>query len=157
MWVKPNFSASAMRCSMRFTGRTSPLNPTSPAMHQPASMAVSTLLESTAAMTLRSMAKSVTRSPPAMLMNTSFCMSLKPTRFSSTASNMLRRRWSKPVAVRCGVPYAADETKACVSTKKGRTPSMAAEMATPERPSWSCVSSNSEGLETGRRPSCRIS
>ena len=104
MSLKPNFSASAMRCSMRFTGRTSPLRPTSPAMHQPDSMGVSTLLDSTAAMTLRSMARSVTRRPPAMFMNTSFCISLKPTRFSRTASSMFRRRWSKPVAERWGVP-----------------------------------------------------
>ena len=93
-----------MRASMRLTGRTSPLSPTSPAMHHPLSMGVSTLDERTAAMTLRSMAMSVTRSPPAMLRKTSFCMSLKPTRFSSTASSMLSRRWSKPVADRWGVP-----------------------------------------------------
>lgn len=82
MSVNPSFSASAIRCSIRFIGRTSPLRPTSPAIHQPGSMAVSTLLDSTAAMTLRSMARSVTRSPPAIFTNTSFCISLNPTRFS---------------------------------------------------------------------------
>lgn len=135
MSVNPSFSASAIRCSIRFIGRTSPLRPTSPAIHQPGSMAVSTLLDSTAAMTLRSMARSVTRSPPAIFTNTSFCISLNPTRFSSTASSMFSRRCSNPVAERCGVPYAADDTRACVSTRKGRTPSMAELMATPERPS----------------------
>ena len=49
-------------------------------------------------------ARRTTRMPPAMLRNTSFCASLKPTRFSSTARSMLRRRRSKPVADRCGVP-----------------------------------------------------
>ena len=110
--VKPSFSASPIRCSMRLIGRTSPLRPTSPAMHHPASIAVSTLLDNTAAITLKSMARSVTRSPPAIFTKTSFCVSLKPTRFSRTASNMFRRRWSNPVAERCGVPYAADETRA---------------------------------------------
>ena len=89
---------------MRVTGRISPLSPTSPAMHTWRSMAVSTLLDSTAAITLRSMAGSVTRMPPAMFRKTSFCSSLKPTRFSSTASSMFRRRMSKPVVERCGVP-----------------------------------------------------
>ena len=46
--------------------------PTSPAMHHPCSIGVSTLLDSTAAMTLRSMARSVTLRPPAILTNTSF-------------------------------------------------------------------------------------
>ena len=43
--LKPNFSASLMRCSMRFTGRISPLSPTSPAMQTPVSISVSMLLE----------------------------------------------------------------------------------------------------------------
>ncbi len=97
---------------IRFTGLTSPLSPTSPAIHHPASMAVSTLLDNTAAITLKSIARSVTRSPPAIFRNTSFCISLNPTRFSSTASSILSRRWSNPVAVRWGVPYAADDTNA---------------------------------------------
>ena len=67
-------------------------------------MGVSTLLDNTAAMTLKSIAGSVTRRPPAMLRNTSFAPNLKPTRFSSTANNIFRRRKSKPVADRCGVP-----------------------------------------------------
>ena len=100
----PNLAASATRCSMRFTGRISPLNPTSPAMQTPSSMPVSTLLLNTAAITERSMAGSVTFSPPAMLRNTSFCARRKPTRFSSTASSMFSRRRSKPVAERWGVP-----------------------------------------------------
>ena len=157
MCWKPSFSASAMRCSIRLTGRTSPLKPTSPAMHHPASIAVSTLLLSTAAITLKSIAKSVTLRPPAILRNTSFCISLKPTLFSNTAKSMLSRRWSNPVAERWGVPYAAVETNACVSTKNGRTPSMALLMATPESPSWSSVNRSSDGLLTCRRPPCSIS
>ena len=102
--MNPNFWASAMRRSMRVTGRISPLSPHSPAMATERSMGVSTLLDSTAAMTLRSMAGSVTRMPPAMLRNTSLAPSLKPTRFSSTARSMLSLRRSKPVAERCGVP-----------------------------------------------------
>ena len=103
-WANPSFSASRMRDSILLTGRTSPLRPTSPAMHQPGSIEVSTLLESTAAITLRSVARSVTRKPPAMFRKTSFCINLNPTRFSSTASNMFNLRWSKPVLLRCGVP-----------------------------------------------------
>ena len=153
MSVNPSFSASASRCSIRFTGRTSPLSPTSPAIHQPCSMGVSTLLDSTAAMILRSMARSVTLIPPAMFMKTSFCISLNPTRFSSTASSMLSLRWSNPVAARCGVPYAADDTRACVSTRNGRAPSIAELIATPERPERSCARSISDGLFTSRSPS----
>ena len=78
-------------------------------------------------------------------------------RFSNTARSMLRRRWSKPVADRCGVPYAAVDTKAWVSKRKGRTPSMAAVMATPDNPSWSWLRSNSDGLLTARSPVCCIS
>ena len=104
MWVKPSFSASEMRCSILLTVRTSPLSPTSPAIHHPTSIGVSTLLDNTATMTLRSIAKSVTRKPPAILRKTSFCMSLNPTRFSSTANSILSLRCSKPVAERCGVP-----------------------------------------------------
>ena len=52
--LNPNFSASAMRCSIRLTGRTSPLNPTSPAIHHPASIGVSTFDDNTAAITLKS-------------------------------------------------------------------------------------------------------
>ena len=57
----------------------------------------------TALMTGRSMAGSLTRSPPAMLRKTSFWISLNPARFSSTARSMFMRRRSKPVALRCGV------------------------------------------------------
>lgn len=79
--LKPSFSASPMRCSMRFTGRISPDRPISPAMHTSGSMAVSMLLERMALMTARSIAGSFTFNPPAILRNTSFCASLKPTRF----------------------------------------------------------------------------
>ena len=142
---------------MLYTGLTSPDSPTSPHMHHPCSIGVSTLLDSTAAITERSIARSVIRIPPAMLMNTSFCMSLKPTRFSSTASSILSRRWSKPVAERCGVPYAAVDTRACVSTRKGRIPSIVDDIAIPERSSWLRVSSSSEGFDTCRSPVCCIS
>ena len=36
---------------------------------------------------------------------------------------------------------------------KGRMPSMAAAIATPLNPSWFCVSNNSDGLLTSRKPS----
>ena len=75
-----------------------------PAIHQPCSIGASTLLLNTAANTLKSMAGSVTLNPPAIFRNTSFCISLNPTRFSRTARSMFKRRWSKPVAERCGVP-----------------------------------------------------
>ena len=61
-----------------------------------------------------------------------------------------------------GVPfdqeaYAAVLTRDCTSIRKGRIPSMAADMATPLSPSRSCVSNNSEGLLTSRSPFCNIS
>ena len=43
---------------------------------------------------------------------------------------------------------AAEETKACVSKRKGRTPSIAALIAMPESPSCSWLSSSSDGLFT---------
>ena len=63
----------------------------------------------------------------------------------------------REVAERCGVPYAAVDTKACVSRRKGRKPSMAEVMATPDSPSWSWFSNSSEGLLTDRSPLCCIS
>ncbi len=160
MSVKPSFSASWRRTSMRLTGRTSPDSPTSPHRHQPWGMGVSTLLDRTAAITERSIAVSVTLMPPAMLRNTSFCTSLNPTLFSSTARSIPRRRWSKPVAVRWGVPYAAEETSAWVSMSSGRIPSMATAIATPDMSGASSPrsdKSSSDGFKTGRRPPVSIS
>ena len=149
--------ASPMRCSMRFTGRISPDRPISPAMHTSGSMAVSMLLERIELMTARSIAGSFTFNPPAILRNTSFCASLKPTRFSNTASSIFMRRMSNPVAERCGLPYTALLTNACVSMRNGLMPSIAEAMAMPLIPSWSWLSSSSDGLLTCRNPSCRIS
>ena len=102
--VKPSFSASRIRCSIRLMGRISPERPTSPAIHTFFSMAMSTLDDRMAEITARSMAGSLTLSPPAMFRKTCFCAILKPARYSSTASNILSRRMSKPVQERCGVP-----------------------------------------------------
>ena len=157
MRLNPNFSASPMRCSIRFTGRISPDSPISPAIQTSGSIDASMLEERIALITARSMAGSFTFSPPAILRNTSFCASLKPTRFSSTANSIFIRRRSNPVAERCGLPYTAELTNACVSIKNGRTPSMAEAIATPLIPSWSCERSSSDGLLTCRSPSCRIS
>ena len=157
MRLKPSFCASAMRCSMRLTERISPANPTSPQRQVAASRAISILLLRTAARTARSIAVSSTRRPPAILRKTSFCSSLNPTRFSKTARSMFRRLPSKPVEERWGVPYAAEETRACTSIMNGRTPSTAAAIAMPERPSRAVERSSSEGLVTSRKPSCRIS
>ena len=92
-----------------------------------------------------------------MFRNTSFWPSLKPARRSSTASSMFRRRTSKPVALRCAVPYTADETSACTSKRKGRLPSSMADMAVPESPASCMGMSISEGLATSRRPDPVIS
>jgi hypothetical protein len=58
----------------------------------------------------KSMAGSSTLIPPAIFKKTSCVPMRKPQRFSSTASNMFNRFWSKPVGVRCGVPYEAGLT-----------------------------------------------
>ena len=102
--LKPNFSASRMRCSIRLTGRISPESPTSPVIQVPASIAISILEESIALITAKSIAGSLTFMPPAILRKTSFCANLNPTLFSKTASNIFIRRRSNPVADRCGVP-----------------------------------------------------
>ena len=115
-------------------------------------MGKSKLEDKTAATTARSQAGSETFSPPAMFRNTSFCPSLKPARFSSTASNIFSRRTSKPVADRWAVPYTAELTSACTSNRKGRVPSSMALTAVPLKPS-SCIGiSISEGLDTCRSP-----
>ena len=101
---KPSFSASRIRCSILGTGRTSPASPISAAKHRDLSIGISTLEESTAAATARSMAGSSTEMPPVILRNTSLAPNLKPARFSRTASSMFRRFALKPVADRCGVP-----------------------------------------------------
>ena len=49
--LKPNFSASPIRCSIRFTGRISPDSPISPAMQTSGSMAASILEERMALIT----------------------------------------------------------------------------------------------------------
>ena len=69
--LKPSFSASPMRWSMRVTWRISPERPTSPAMHTCFLIAISTLLDKMAHITAKSRAGSLTFSPPAMLRNTS--------------------------------------------------------------------------------------
>jgi hypothetical protein len=43
MVEKPNFSASCMRCSTLFTGRISPVKPTSPAKQKSLSIVMSSL------------------------------------------------------------------------------------------------------------------
>ena len=93
-----------MRWSMRVTGRISPDKPTSAAKHILDAIGISSLLESIAHTTAKSIAGSSTRKPPAIFKNTSFIPNLKPQRFSSTASNILSLRKSKPVLERCGVP-----------------------------------------------------
>ena len=88
-----------IRLSVWATGRISPLRPISPAKHTSEGIAKSKLDESTALITARSQAGSLTLSPPAMLRNTSFTLSLNPALFSSTARSMFRRLTSKPVAL----------------------------------------------------------
>ena len=70
---------------------------------------------------------------------------------------MFIRRVSKPVLERWGVAYTAELTSACVSMRKGRTPSMATAMAVPLSLRSLCVIRCSEGFSTGRRPDWRIS
>ena len=103
MRLKPRRAASEMRLSVWETGRISPLSPTSPAKQLSEGIAKSKLDESTAQITARSQAGSLTLMPPAMLRNTSLALSLKPARFSSTASSMFSLRMSNPVAERWAV------------------------------------------------------
>ena len=152
MRLKPTRAASTARRAAWETGRISPLRPTSPAKHTSAGMGMSKVEESTATITARSQAGSVMRRPPAIFRNTSFWPSLKPARRSSTARSIFRRRTSKPVALRCAVPYTADETSACTSKRKGRLPSSMADMAVPLSPASCMGMSISEGLATSRRP-----
>ncbi len=116
---------------MRFTGRISPDKPTSPAKQVSLATEMSKLEDSTALITERSIPGSFILSPPAMFKKTSFCANLNPARFSKTANSIFILRISNPVADRCGLPYAAELTKDCVSIKKGRTPSMVAEIVAP--------------------------
>jgi len=56
-----------MRCSIRETGRTSPVNPISPARHKSLETERSKSDESTAAITAKSIAGSLTFNPPAIV------------------------------------------------------------------------------------------
>src|SRR5687767_7104911 len=104
IFSKPNFSASAILCSMRCTARISPLNPTSPAKQTESGSGTSSYELSNAHNTAKSMDGSSTFNPPAIFRKTSFTPKWKPPFFSKTASNNCRRRRSKPETVRCGVP-----------------------------------------------------
>ena len=85
--------------------------------------------------TARSQAVSLTLMPPATFRKTSLAESLKPALFSRTASSMLSLRTSYPVADRCGIPYAAVETRAWISMRNGLEPSTMLPTATPLRAS----------------------
>ena len=89
--------------------------------------------DKTAEITARSIAGSFTFIPPAILRKTSLATSLNPARFSKTANNIFNLLRSNPVDDRCGVPYTAELTSACVSIRKGLIPSIVAEMDTPLR------------------------
>ncbi len=115
-------------------------------------MGISSLLERTAQTNAKSIPGSSTFIPPAMFKKTSFTPNLNPQRFSNTASNIDNLLKSKPVDERCGVPYAAELTKACVSINIGRMPSMVAAMATPLTNSSLAVINISEGLLTSLKP-----
>ncbi len=93
-----------MRCSSLATGLISPDSPTSPAKVVCWSTGASRFDDSTALTTARSMAGSLTFSPPAIFRNTSFTPSRNPALFSSTARSMFSLRVSNPVELLCGVP-----------------------------------------------------
>lgn len=67
MRLKPSFSASCTRCSMRETRLTSPVKPTSPIKQSNPSTVKSLKLEAVATMIPKSTAGSVNLTPPATL------------------------------------------------------------------------------------------
>ena len=141
-----------MRCSTRVTGRISPARPTSAAKQISLATEMSSLLDNIAATTARSIAVSSTEIPPVIFKNTSLAPSLKPARFSKTARIIFKRLALYPVALRCGVPYTAVLTSACISIISGRIPSKVAAIAVPLKSSSFLEISISEGLETSRKP-----
>ena len=155
--LNPSFSASRIRCSILLTGRISPERPTSPAKHIRLLIGISMFEDKTAEITARSIAGSFTFIPPAILRKTSLATSLNPARFSKTANNIFNLLRSNPVDDRCGVPYTAELTSACVSIRKGLIPSIVAEMDTPLRFSSMWETNNSDGLCTSLRPMLLIS
>ena len=146
-----------MRCSTRLTARISPDKPISPAKQVLNGTGISSCDEIMAAASPRSIAGSSTRMPPVIFRNTSLAPNLKPQRFSRTASSMLMRLVSKPVAVRWGVPYGESLTRACVSIIMGRRPSKVVEMVMPLKGSSRWESNISDGFDTSRSPSPSIS
>ena len=148
----PSRAASLILLSICPTGRISPLRPTSAAKQCLVEMGSSKLDERMAAATARSHAGSLTLSPPAIFKKTSLAESLNPALFSSTARSILSRLASNPVALRCGIPYAAVETSDWISIRKGLVPSSMLPTAIPLRLS-SCTGVRiSEGLATSLRP-----
>ena len=157
MVENPSFSASWMRWSTRFTGLISPERPTSPAKQKSLLTGMSSLEDKIAATTAKSIAGSSTEIPPVTFKKTSLAPNRKPARFSKTARIMFNRLALYPVVLRCGVPYTAVLTKACISSIKGRMPSRVVAIAVPDNSSSLCEIKISEGLDTSRKPLPNIS
>ena len=118
---------------------------------------ISSLEDKIAATTAKSIAGSSTEIPPVMFKKTSLAPKRKPARFSKTAKIIFSLLALYPVVLRCGVPYTAVLTKACISSIKGRIPSKVVAMAVPDNSSSLCEIKISDGLDTSRKPLPNIS
>ena len=76
-----------------------------------------------------------------------------PQRFSSTANSMFTRLKSTPTTVLRGSPKGVWDTRAWISVKMGRFPSMAAVITDPDTGSSLASRNSPEGLATSRSPS----
>ena len=80
--------------------------------------------EARARHTARSAPGSAMRTPPTAETYTSWRRRVSPARRSSTASSRARRPLSNPVADRRGLTIGLGTTRACISTSRGRCPSI---------------------------------
>ena len=101
----------------------------------------------------RSMAGSWSESPPETLTKMSSWKNFTPSLFSMTAMSMDPRFLSTPKKIRLGLPIKGEGvTKAWISTRRGRAPSMAGRMATPVSWERSSDSQREKGFSTGISP-----
>ena len=122
--LKPNLLASFNLASMWPIDRTSADRPISPNITQLLRLGKLYNADRIAVATARSAPGSDTFNPPATFKKTSFPEKETLHRASNTAVTMANRPVSQPITARRGVPNGDGATKACISTKRGRVPSI---------------------------------
>ena len=123
-WVNPSRAASASRRAVPVTRRISPASPTSPMATRPVASGSLFVDPATARATARSVAGSVSRTPPTVAAYTSQAATAIEARRCRTASTIASRPLSRPLVVRRGLVSTDGIARACTSATSGRLPSI---------------------------------